>query len=273
MSKGFSILRAGNLEQHMQDDMIIPVYKNLENWGESGEPSITFSSGVNTVTYENNPKTPAQILKELLQTASGLPVADTAVTQLLDQWSQHDNLDMYYYADSSLSLEVWLCPSNSYIDNMTLHYYATSYRNMMASPGGASINSISSTTTQGNGTKTSNRILVKIGSYSVLTAGSYEGYITQNFTVEDAKKYYFTFEFYSSSGFTASSTNNIVLTSGNNSANVTLDESAGSDYKLYSGIIVSDGTTLNVKIDLPTMTSSSDIVLKFRNIELHKLGT
>lgn len=286
MSRSYCILQGGNLEQHMSDDMIIPQMKNLENWDESGSPSIAFAGGISTVTYENNPK-PA--FKDLFLQVTGYALADSVANTLLSYFSSNPTAMLFCLKiHNSAQVQLWMGANGSYYtghsdtDKIVFKAPCTRYTCALTDT------TVSSITTTNNYTSDneSGRIGQSQGFYDntwyVCTysdtsegsgGGGFEGYIEKDFTVESGKKYYFKFTAWSTSGFTNASNNNVVLTSGENSENITLDGSVSSEGKEYAKIIESDGTTLNVKIDLPTMTSANNIVLKFYSIELYKLGT
>ena len=87
-------------------------------------------------------------------------------------------------------------------------------------------------------------------------------------TVEDNKKYLFSFKLSSASTFSVSG-DNIVLTSGNNRSVITIDGSGVE--KTYEGKIISDGTSINIRYNLFSITSSSAITLIIKEISMYQL--
>jgi len=105
-------------------------------------------------------------------------------------------------------------------------------------------------------------------SYDSLSAQGFNGSITDNITVEDNKKYLFSFKLSSASTFSVSG-DNIVLTSGNNRSVITIDGSGVE--KTYEGKIISDGTSINIRYNLFSITSSSAITLIIKEISMYQL--
>ena len=93
------------------------------------------------------------------------------------------------------------------------------------------------------------------------------------FSVTDNKKYLLSFDACSTSGFDSSS-NQVIIISGNNSVSKTLDNSQSSNMKNYSIIFEADGNSATLKFDFSKIAKSdgSQITLKISNISLYELG-
>lgn len=276
MSLGILNLQGGNIEQHMTGNIVTANEKNMENWNAVGEVSIGYTGGVNTLTYENNPKTPAQVLKEGLEEASGLPVTDSCITSLLSFWEQHQTLVLFYFQENNLGAHCWFGTQNDYIDTDGFHFNAGGYDLIMSNPGNTSITGIAQTnavTNTGVFPISATIKMARVCAYDDLShGGGFEGYIDKNFNVENGKKYIVMFVCYSPSGFNANS-NNVVITSGANTSSITIDNENTTDYAQYYQYISAYGTTLNVKFDLETIANSvTDVELKIGSIEIYELN-
>lgn len=99
------------------------------------------------------------------------------------------------------------------------------------------------------------------------------GYSQIQLSVTDNKKYLLSFDACSTSGFDSSS-DQVIITSGNNSVSKTLDNSQSSNMKNYSIIFEADGNSATLKFDFSKIAKSdgSQITLKISNISLYELG-
>lgn len=277
MSIGILNLQGGNIEQHMTGDIVTASEKNMENWNIVGEVDVEKVGTVNSITYENVPKTPAQALKEALQAGSGIPATDACINELLALWDQHTDMTFYYIEFSGLDIRCMLCNPNDYMDETGFHFSAGDYDLRMRTPGGTEMQGIASTSTMPNSGVYAANVIVKfayIGTYDEIhNSSAFSGYVDKNFSVENGKKYMVMFECYSPSGFSASSNDNVVITSGSNSSDITIDGENTTEYAQYYQFINADSSTLNVKFDLSTMPNTLvDVELNITSIEIYKLN-
>lgn len=260
------------------NDLVSSTDKDMSNWNAVGDEfNIEYELGVNVIDYENNPKTPAQVLKEGLEEASGLPVTDSCITSLLSFWEQHQTLVLFYLQETNLGAHCWFGTQNDYIDTDGFHFNAGGYDLIMANPGNTSITGISQTNPVSNTgvfPVSSTIKMARVCSYDELNEGSFDGYIDKNFTVESGKKYYVTLKFKTTTGYNIASNNNFIITSGNNVVNIRFDNNVHPTqyFKRYFGIIQADGTTLNLKINLTSMYGDS-IELGIYDIRIYQLGS
>lgn len=255
-------------------DILTNTDKDLNNWTTIGEnPSITFSNEENVIVYDNIIRTPAQTLKYLLETASGIPVTDTCINQLLNQWEQYPNFVFYYLELSGLDIHCWLGNANDYIDASGFHVNAGDVNLTMRTPGGTIMESIYSTTIVPDSRVYPSSSIVNcayIGTYADIIAGlSYNCNINKNFVIEDGETYLLQFKGCSPSGFIASE-DQVTVTSGSNIRTTTIDNNQTSIYSDYEIEFVADGNSVNIDFDLTKIASYDTVTLDIKNIALYK---
>lgn len=259
-------------------DILSETDKNMTNWTIAGgdTPTITYLNEVNSIVYDNIIRTPIETLQYLIGTAAGMPVTTDCANQLLNFWSQHQDLVLHYLRTDGNGSSCLFTNINSYYDETDgFHIHTGDYDLLMYTPGVTSMTGIYITTQWDHDGIYPNRRIIYyryVCTYSNIINGiSYNCNVNKTLTVEDGEIYFLQFKGCSPSGFEASE-NQITLVSGNNTESITFDNTQTSDYSDYTIRFIADGNSANVNFDLSKIAGYNTTTLNIKDIALYKVS-
>lgn len=277
MSLGILNLQGGNIGQHMTGDIVTASEKNMENWNAVGEVSVEYAGGVNTLEYENIVK---PTLDEFIYdkmgytyTGSGVTSSYFSLQDVLDVMAEHPTWRAYMVENVG-GRYFNIVNATSYTETTAIYSEGIQFKYIVNADNEITRFQNKNTVSSGTINLANYDKAAYICTYNDTGSGggTFNGYIDKNFNVENGKRYMIMFECYSPSGFKATD-NNVIITSGTNTSNITIDNENITDYAQYYQFIDTDGTTLNVKFDLHTMsTTEGNVEVKIGSIEIYKLN-
>lgn len=282
------------LSPDLQGNAVSASVQNMSNWNTSGDVSISYADGVNTLEYGTMSGPGSNLTLQQIKdfyASYGLTNIDTLCSALYN--SSQPTGDRIYglmrtaTSGTNATIVLFAVPTRT---DYTINNYDSGWDAYYLLPNsswtayGTIYDTIIYNYDNHTYTLDSDHCGVSSAAFVryfhtlpevILSNGPIplQGNIQLNSTVEDEKVYLVKFKACSTSGFNAGSLPNTIITCGSNSVNGNISSTASNTLVDYKYIIVSDGTTLNIKFDFGQMQkASSDVVLKLSDFGVYKVS-
>lgn len=261
------------------NNMITSEYKDLSNWTTYGVMTLDYTDGVNTVTFSNVIK---PTFKELFNQVTGYSLNDTIYNAVISYMASNPSYTIFgFYNPSVARFYIWGAAEASESPSTSRTNYRRPAHRWICNTSGTTLVSVYQENDY-TGTDTgyvswsnfSNHWI--IGTYNDVSesgGGGYNGYISKTFAVIDGEKYFLKLDAHSETGFQLLADDCVIMSSGSNSSDITIDGNASNTAKTYYQIVEADGTSLTIKFNLTSMyVAVGSVVLKISNLALFKVG-
>ena len=262
-------MTGSGIKAGMVGDIVSEVMKNMGNWTNQGNPSMSFADGVNTVGFTN---TGDMTIEQGLK-AKALELYNYNLTQastIVANWNGYASRKMvsFNYPDYH-TLRYVFCDTYTIVNDHTITVSGSWMQNNIntnsgAISGNSGTNTYTIDTAQG---------IFEYGNKATYEASlvGFNGYSQATFSVNAGATYAIAFDTKCNVTLDSNYSNHVQIVNGNNTINYNLDTSNHSKYIRNIILFTANTNTITLKFDYSKMVNTNPITLSVKDIALHEL--